>query len=137
MQIDILRKELMLYIIVGVSVTALDWVVFVISVNMLNIHYQLSLVLACAAGSAAHYIANKSLTFKCHSSRITTQLSLYLIVAAGSIGLSMLILHILVWLFITNVIILRFATTIIMILPNYLLHKHITFSKHIFAQQKI
>ncbi|MDR3478830.1 MAG: GtrA family protein [Gammaproteobacteria bacterium] len=128
------KFELFLYTLIGGVATIVDWSVFAICINWFGIHYEAALVLAYSAASIAHFSANKSLTFKCESKDYVAQLSIYILVLAISLGLSMTIMAILVKYFVINKVLLRIATTIIMLVPNYLLHKHITFSKRIFTQ---
>jgi putative flippase GtrA len=127
------RRELLYYLIIGTIATAIDWSVYAAAVNWLGFHYQLALITGYLGGSTAHYIANKLITFKCQSKAIGSQLSLYALVQGASLGASMVVMGALVRLFPINSVILRMATTIIMILPNYLLHKHLSFNKKIFV----
>jgi putative flippase GtrA len=135
MKSHIIEKfELLLYTLIGGVATIIDWSVFAICLNWFDMHYEAALVVAYSAASIVHFSANKSLTFKCESKDYVAQLSIYILVLAISLGLSMATMAILVKYFVINKVLLRIATTIIMLVPNYLLHKHITFSKRIFTQ---
>ena len=126
-----------MYTLIGGVATIIDWSVFAIAVNKFGIHYEAALVLAYSAASLAHFSANKALTFKCESKDYASQLSIYIVVLGISLVFSMVIMAALVMLFPINKIWLRIATTLIMLVPNYLLHKHITFSKKIFIQPQV
>jgi putative flippase GtrA len=129
--------ELLPYVLIGGIATVIDWTMFSVSVTWLHIHYQIALGLGYASGGVFHYCSNKFITFKCRSKEIGSQLSLYILVGSMSLLCSMAVLAALVNILLINKIISRILTTGIMIFPNYLLHKHISFSKKIFTQPKI
>lgn len=127
-------KELFPYIMIGGIATTIDWSIFSVLVGLLHCNYLLSLVIGYASGGVFHYCSNKLITFQCKSKEIGSQLSLYVLVGAASLFCSMAVLALLVNVFPINKIVARIITTGLMILPNYLLHKHISFSKKIFIQ---
>ncbi len=126
--------ELLPYILIGGIATLIDWSMFSISVTWFHLHYQLALLIGYASGGVFHYCTNKIITFKCRSKQLGSQLSIYILVGAISLLGSMGVLAFLVNEFAINKILARVLTTGIMLLPNYLLHKHISFSKKFFAQ---
>lgn len=125
--------ELLPYIIIGGVATLLDWGMFSLAVTRLQIHYQFALALGYMAGGVFHYTTNKIITFKCRSKKLGSQLSLYILVGITSLLISMGVLAALINVFAISKVVSRMLTTGIMILPNYLLHKHISFSKKIFT----
>ena len=134
---DIIKlTEFFPYVVIGVIATAIDWSIFSLSVTWLDLHYQFALVLACCTASATHYTANKFITFKCHSKQFASQLPIYITLMFVSLALSMGIMATFINLLMLNKILARILTTGIMIVPNYLMHKHITFSKKLFAQSQ-
>jgi putative flippase GtrA len=131
------RKEMIYYIIIGVFATAADWITFSISLKMFSIPYQGALILALIIGGMVHYTANKTITFNCRSRDYGSQLPLYILLAFLNFLCSIGLMIVLVKYIAFNKIAARIATTCFMILPNYLLHKHITFNKRIFIQPDI
>lgn len=129
------QKEMGTYIFVGLLATLVDWTTFAVSVKFL--HYQVALLLALGAGSLTHYSSNKIYTFKCHSRKYGSQLSLYFLLVGFTILISMGIMGGLIKFLGINKISARILTTGLMLFPNYLLHKYITFSKRIFAQPAV
>jgi putative flippase GtrA len=129
--------ELFPYIIIGTIATAIDWSLFSVSVIWLKLHYVNALILGYTVAAVMHYVANKIITFKCESKQIGSQFSIFVIVILSSLILSMAMMAIFINLFAVQKITARMITTILMILPNYLLHKHITFSKKIFFVPQI
>lgn len=126
--------EFFYYVIIGGIVTVIDWTLFAIAINQLGLHYQTALILAFLSASAVHYTANKLITFRCASKAIASQLSVFFIVLGISLTCNMLIMATLVNLFSINKVFLRMATTILMLVPNYLFHKNMTFNKRLFAE---
>lgn len=128
------QNEFFIYFIIGGISTLIDWTTFWLLTSQLNVHYQIGLVSAYSTAGIFHYIANKLLTFECQSKKIATQFSLYLLVTLTSLLSSMGIMSLLVNYLLSNTLYARMLTTILVLFPNYLLHKYITFSKKIFYQ---
>ena len=128
------KYEFLVYTTIGGVATLIDWIIFAISVHYLGAHYEVALALAYFGASIVHYTANKLITFQCKSKNYRSQLPLYILVVTISLMCSMTVMALLVNLLPANKILLRVVTTILMLIPNYLLHKHITFSKTTFAQ---
>jgi len=129
--------ELSWYIIIGIFATAVDWVTFSISIRWLNIGYQVALIFALTTGALVHYLANKKMTFKCHSRKYGSQISLYILMAAFALPCSLGIMTLFIKFTPVTTLWARILTTGIMVFPNYLLHKYITFNKKIFVQPEI
>lgn len=125
------------YVIIGALATCIDWGIYSLLVIWLKWYYQIALVVAYITAAIIHYIANKLFTFKCSSKQLGSQLSIYLTIILSSLLLSMGILFCLIHFFALSKILGRILTTLLMIVPNYLLHKHITFSKKLFAPASI
>jgi len=126
--------ELLPYILIGGISTLIDWATFSTLVSFFQVHYEIALVMGYGFGGIFHYLSNKFITFKSRTKKIGSQLSLYFLVGVSSLFMSMGALAILVSFFGIQKVIARVMTTGLMILPNYLMHKHISFSKKIFAQ---
>ncbi|MHB1948681.1 MAG: GtrA family protein [Gammaproteobacteria bacterium] len=127
-------KEVSYYILVGVFATAVDWLTFSMAIKWLNFPYQLALLLALTLGGLAHYTSNKAFTYKCRSKKYSSQVPLYILLATINYFCSMGCIGLLVKFLGINQLWARIITTGVMILPNYLLHKYITFNKRIFVQ---
>lgn len=127
-------NEFLPYFFIGAAATILDWALFWAAITWLNFHYEAALVFSYTMAGLFHFASNKIITFKCHSKKIGSQYSIYIIVAVSTLLISMGIIAIFVNIFMLNKMLSRILTTIIMLMPNYLLHKHITFNKKIFIQ---
>jgi putative flippase GtrA len=131
------RKEFIYYIFVGVFATAVDWTTFTLSIKWFDLYYQVALILGLMMGGLAHYVTNKKVTFKCSSRQYGAQLSLYVLLAFFTVISSMGIMMFLINYIQINKVWARVFTTGALILPNYLFHKHITFSKKFFNNAPI
>lgn len=129
----IVWKEFITYFVVGSTTVFIDWSLFAIMVYGLGFHYQVGLVVAYISAGFFHFFSNKKLTFKCPSKRIGSQYSLYAVMTLTSMVASMGVIAVMIDFFMLNKMIARILTTGLMLLPNYLIHKNITFSKKIFA----
>jgi putative flippase GtrA len=127
-------NEFMIYFIIGGIATVIDWSTFWLLNSQLSLHYQWSLISGYSIAAIFHYTANKVLTFSCQSKKIGSQMSLYFFVTMTSLICSMGIMSFIVNCFAIEKLYARMLTTILILVPNYLLHKHITFSKKIFLQ---
>lgn len=126
----LLNKQLVTYILVGLFATIVDWSTFSIVIHSFN--YQLSLMLALGAGGLTHYLANKKLTFQCQSRQYGRQISIYIFLAIMNLVFSLLLLTALIKYFAIPKVAARMLTTLLLLFPNYLLHKNITFNKSYF-----
>jgi putative flippase GtrA len=129
-------NEFLIYFIIGGLATLLDWSTFWLLSTPLNVHYQFSLIGAYLTAGIFHYTANKYFTFGCQSKKIGSQLSLYSLVTLTSLACSLGIMGLLVSYLSFNKMVARMLTTILVLVPNYLLHKHITFNKKLFLQSE-
>lgn len=121
------------YFIIGGISTLIDWSVFTATTVMLHFYYPLALTCSFLVAGIFHYTANKVITFKCRSKQIKSQLLLFVCVATVSLLLSIGVMSVLIKWLGHHAVLARMMTTGIMLIPNFLLHKNLTFSKKIFA----
>lgn len=127
------NKEFMVYLIIGAIATVIDWSLFTVAVSYFDIYYQISLCISVGTATMFHYMANKLVTFKCSSKKIASQVSVYGMVSMMSLFGTMAVMCVLVNDLMLTKIMSRIATTGLMVLPNYLLHKYVSFNKKIFS----
>lgn len=127
-------NEFFKYFFIGAFCTVIDWTIFALSLRSFNIHYEVALLLGYLLGGSIHYICNKRITFQCHSPKIGYQYTLYFLLTASSLLMSMGILAIFIAGFHIKPTLSRILTTFLMLIPNYLLHKNITFNRKLFIQ---
>lgn len=125
-------KEFFPYFIIGGLATCIDWTLFWLSTHVFMLHYITALTMGYVIAGLFHYTCNKFITFQCHSKQVGTQYSMHFLVSGASLGMSMVILATLINLFMMNKMVARIVTTAIMLIPNYLMHKYITFNKKYF-----
>lgn len=126
-------KEMLVYTFIGACITLLDWLTFFISTKIFSVHYEIALILGFSVGTLIHYFSNKLITFKCKSKQIGLQLSIYSAVVLCSLCGNMMVIALIINLFGINHMMARILTTAMMVLPNYMVHKHLTYSKRIFT----
>jgi len=127
-------KEFSIYFVVGGIATLIDWGMYALSLMVLGPeHYLISVIVSMGFAGLFHYLANKRLTFQCRSRAIGRQVPIYIGVALAGLSMSMGILRILVGSIGLLPMTARVLTTLMMLFPNYLMHKYLTFSKKIFS----
>lgn len=126
-------KEFLAYFIIGATATVIDWSMFWLTVTKLGFHYEIALVSAYIPAGIFHFFSNKFITFQCKSKSLGSQYSIYIVLTFLSLAISMGIIAVLVNFLLFDKMFSRIATTVIMLIPNYLLHKNITFNKKIFT----
>jgi putative flippase GtrA len=120
-------SQFVVYGLVGVISTALDWGTFYFTNSMLLMHYALCTFISVLIGSGANFLLNRVVTFKNKSKQVGTQLLKYSAVAAVSILLSV------AWMFVfVRIIGLvpltgRISTTLIMYPINFVVVKLFVF----------
>ena len=133
--LDIIKlKEFLPYFVIGGITTLIDWSVFWCTLNELHFNYGMALAIACGIASLFHFTSNKLITFKCETKQIASQYSIYIFVALMSLLFSFLLLSFFINLLMLNKMVARIVTTFLMLIPNYLMHKHITFNQKIFIR---
>lgn len=126
-------REFWIYFIVGGLATLIDWGVFAVAFRWLGLHYLEALIASMCLAGSFHYFANKHLTFQCQSRQFGMQVPVYILIALLGLGMSMAIMATLINMAGLYPIIARMLTTLLMLMPNYLMHKYITFSRRIFS----
>lgn len=126
-------NEFIAYFFIGATATLIDWTIFWLAVNKLGFHYEIGLMSAYIPAGIFHFLSNKFITFQCKSKNIGSQYSIYILLTLSSLIISMGVIAVLINLLTLDKMTARIATTGLMLIPNYLLHKNITFSKRIFA----
>ena len=128
-------KEFGFYFIVGGIATLIDWGMFALGLQVLGQdRYLVCVAFSISLAGTFHYFANKRLTFQCQSRAIGVQIPLYIGVAITGVAMSMAILGMLVSGLGWPAMSARVVTTALMLVPNYLMHKYLTFSKRYFGQ---
>ena len=128
--------EFLTYFTIGGISTVIDWSSFWFFSTPLKMHYQFSLILGYSIAAVFHYTANKFITFDCQSKKIGSQFSLYFLVTCTTLFCSIATMELFVSFLSFEKLYARMLTTILMLFPNYLLHKYITFNKKIFLQPR-
>lgn len=120
-------KTFFLYLIYGGLATVVDWGVFALSVYGLGIHYALSVTLSFTAGSITNFSLNKYFNFKNNYKKVHVQFMAYLIVAIIGLVVTLGFMWFFIELLRMNDFIARIITTALVLIYNYLGHKHFTF----------
>lgn len=126
--------DIFIFLIVGALSTILDWLIFYLLIYKFNLHYQIALIMTFSCVIFFHLTANKHLTFKFKTRETQRQFILYILVVFFSLGCSLILMGVFVSALSLHKVNARIITTMIMTLPNYLLHKHLSFNKRIFMQ---
>src|SRR3990167_5951202 len=125
-------NEFLTYFFIGGTATIIDWGMFWLTVNALGFHYEIGLISGYVLAGIFHFFANKFITFQCQSTHIGSQYTVYIVLTLSSLMISMGVIAIFINIFSLNNMMARMLTTACMLVPNYLLHKNITFSKRWF-----
>ncbi len=134
MKIKLIKwNEFLTYFFIGGTATLMDWSIFWLVVKRLGLHYEIGLISAYALAGIFHFFANKFVTFQCKSKNLGSQYSIYIVLTLSSLVTSMGVIAILINLLALDKMTARILTTALMLIPNYLLHKNITFSKRLFT----
>jgi putative flippase GtrA len=119
------------YGIVGAIATAVDWGSFYISAYLLNLYYQISLVISFVLGTLSNYILNRTITFK-SKTKNKAQIAVHFGISLISLGISSLLMFLFIEKLFIGKMVARISTTALVFFLNYFMHKNITFNKRIF-----
>lgn len=120
------------YVFAGGLATVIDWSSFYILAIVFDTYYQIALVISFTLGTLTNYILNKLYTFKCKSKQITQQFSVHASISVISLLISIGLMFLFVDLLGLQKMISRGIITIIMLVINFFMHKHVTYNKRFF-----
>ena len=120
------------YFMFGGFATLIDWGVYALCFHGFGLQYLTALAFSMGGAGCFHYFANKYITFQCNSRELHLQVPVYIAVAFAGFALSAGLMWVEVKGAGLHALIARPLTTVLMLLPNYCMHKYITFSKKIF-----
>lgn len=126
-------RQAIIYAFVGAIATAVDWGSFYVLNLLCKVDYKVAVCMSFTLGSAVNYILNKKLTFNDQTKQIAAQLSVFAILAAISLLMSVFLMFVQVKLLGMLPMPARIVTTSIMLAVNFLMHKFITFNQKIYA----
>ena len=133
---NLLKKRFSLkffkYAFIGGFVTLLDWSIFYVLSSILNVYYQLAVIISFTIGATTKFGFNKIFTFQSKYKKISLQYSVFFIVTIIGLLASVLFMYLFVDLLFIHKIISRIATTIITLFLNFFLDNYITFNKRFF-----
>ncbi len=122
------------YFVIGGVATLIDWGTYAVCFKLLGFQYLIALVCSMGLAGCFHYIANKRVTFQCQSRQYGAQVPLYIFVALLGLAMSMGLMMVMVRVIGIPPIFANVIKTVLMLLPNYFMHKHITFSSKLFGR---
>lgn len=128
--------EFVPYFVIGLIATAIDWTLFWFAINKIHLHYEIALIFGFVTAGIFHFTTNKTITFKCQSKQLRSQYSVYTLVTLATLVISMGIIALMINIFMINKMLSRVLTTGLLLIPNFLLHKYITFNKKLFIQHE-
>lgn len=128
------KTEFLPYFFIGGAATLIDWALFWLLATQFHWHYEVALITGFLTAGVFHFTSNKLVTFDCHSKKVGSQYFLHIIVTLTGLLISMSLIAFLVNILIFDKMWARILTTGLLLFPNYLLHKYITFNKKIFTQ---
>lgn len=124
------------YLLVGGLSTLVDWGVYYLLAIAVGWHYLTSLLVAQVLAAAVHYSLNKVFTFRCTSRQILRQIGAHALVSVAYLLVSMGLMYVLVDMLGLDKMLSRVATTGVMILASYFLHRAVTFNERFFTREK-
>lgn len=120
------------YFSVGVFVTLLDWIIFFIFYNILEINYLLVVSVSYLFSATNKFLLNKYLTFKNKSKKIFKQYLLFMVMVFFYWLLSLIFMYLLIDILLVEGFLSRVITTFILMFVGFLFDKYITYNNKIF-----
>ncbi len=119
------NREVILYLIFGVLTTLVDFIVFYISNNLLNIHYIVSTCLAWIFAVLFAYITNKIFVFSAIENKhnIFKEIFYFFTLRLASLILSIIFMVIMVDLLNISEILSKILVNVFVVISNYFFSK--------------
>ena len=121
----LINREVILYLIFGVLTTLVDFIVFYISNNLLNIHYIVSTCLAWIFAVLFAYITNKIFVFSAIENKhnIFKEIFYFFTLRLASLILSIIFMVIMVDLLNISEILSKILVNVFVVISNYFFSK--------------
>ena len=123
-------EEIIKYLIIGVAITALNYIVFAILTNTANIEMHTSNVIAWFVSVIFAYFTNKLFVFESKSFKLNVlgkEILSFGIARIFSLGLEEVMLYVFVNLLNMNKFVIKLIANVIVVIVNYALSKFIIF----------
>ncbi len=125
--------DILVYLIFGVLTTVVNYLVYLPCYNLLHLSSSVSNIIAWAAAVVFAYLTNKPFVFHSHdwsSGTVIPELTRFIGTRLGSGALETLILFVFVDLLRMNGNIWKLATSVLVVIINYIGSKLLVFRKH-------
>lgn len=125
-------EELIMYLIIGVLITIINYVVFAILVNGIKLEMHISNIIAWVISVICAYFSNKLWVFKSKSFKLEVIVKEILSFGAARV-FSLLVEEVILYIFVNKLgmekLIIKLVANIVVIIINYILSKFIIFKK--------
>lgn len=123
-----LRREFIVYSIIGALATTIDWGLFYLFIFILHTDSYIAIFFSFLSGATSKFLLNKSLTFKNKSKEYFKQIGKFIFVNIVALLGSIVIFYVFLNIFSFNKMVARMIVTLIILFINYNLDKKLTYN---------
>lgn len=127
-------RQFVKFSLVGVSNTAVDFLLYAFLTRVVGLHYLAANVLSFGTAATWSYLANRTWTFRDRASRIRTQYPKFVAVSVGGLLLTTLSLYVLVHVLGVFDLFAKVLTIGLTLFWNFLLNRYWTFRRTLVAR---
>ena len=115
--------QIIKFVIVGGIATIIDWIVFVIACNYLNINHLIANILSYAIATIYNYNASVKYVFNTNNSKNKNSFLIFMIFSLMGLGLSEIILYVTINILNINKLIAKIISILIVMTFNFITRK--------------
>ena len=121
-------RNLLLYGIIGIFSASMDFIVFYLLVNILEVFYLIANVFSVTIGITSSFILNRNYNFKVKDNT-SRRFLIFFLVGLGGLILSSILLYIFIDIITQDKVISKILSIIFVVLIQFLFNTFITFKK--------
>ena len=121
-------RNLLLYGIIGIFSAGMDFIVFYLLVNILEVFYLIANVFSVTIGITSSFILNRNYNFKVKDNT-SRKFLIFFLVGFGGLILSSILLYIFIDIITLDKVISKILSIIFVVLIQFLFNTFITFKK--------
>lgn len=121
-------RKLILYGIIGSFSAGIDFLVYFILTNYVDINYLIANIFSVSIGIIISFILNRKYNFKV-TDYVFRRFIIFISIGLGGLALSSLLLYVFIEYFAFEILISKLLSIIIVVLLQFLLNKFVTFKQ--------
>lgn len=120
-------RQFMMYTAIAGLAAIIELSLLYLLTSVIGIYYIISVIIAYPVAVATNFLLNKFINFKNRSRKVMKQVTIFIMINLGGLGLTVFIMYLLVEYLNIWYLLARVMCYAVTLLYSFTLHKHVTF----------